>query len=194
MTVYKLTDEYGQTYNNTHWGPGTVHETDGTGELCGPGWIHSYDSPELAVLLNPIHAAFQKPKLWQASATGKHLLEGGLKRGSTHLKTLKEIPLPECTTEIRIRFAILCALTAYREAAFCAWAVSWLENKDRTSDSARAATEAAARAAWAAETVEWAAAEAAAEAETAARAAADKPINLKEIALQAFDLTYIPTL
>ena len=59
MIGYKLTNENHETYNGTKWGPGVTHETDGHGELCGSGWLHYYDDPLLAVLLNPIHANFQ---------------------------------------------------------------------------------------------------------------------------------------
>ena len=51
----KLTNENDQTYNKTQWGENITHKADGQGELCGTGWIHYYDSPLLAVLLNPIH-------------------------------------------------------------------------------------------------------------------------------------------
>jgi hypothetical protein len=48
MKLYKLTDQNAQTMNNTQWGPGVTHETDGRWALCGPGWLHAYEHPLLA--------------------------------------------------------------------------------------------------------------------------------------------------
>ena len=64
--LYKLTDSCGRTRDGTRWGPGVSHSGTGKGELCGPGWIHAYEHPLVAVLMNPIHANFQNPRLWEA--------------------------------------------------------------------------------------------------------------------------------
>ena len=69
LTLYKLTNENGQTYNKTQWGEGVVHTADGTGNLCSKRWIHAYADPLLAVLLNPIHANFHNPQLWEAEGS-----------------------------------------------------------------------------------------------------------------------------
>jgi hypothetical protein len=34
--------------------------------LCGPGWLHAYESPLVAAFMNPIHADFRKPRLFEA--------------------------------------------------------------------------------------------------------------------------------
>ena len=158
IKLYKLTDSYGKTCNDTQWGPGVSHSGTGEGGLCGPGWIHAYEHPLIAVLLNPIHADFKKPRLWEAE--GEVVLrDGQLKCGCRTLTTVREIPLPEITTEMRVRFAILCAkevCASYR--AWNAWADKWLSGEDRTQAAAKAAKAAAAV---------WAAVEARAEAEAA---------------------------
>ena len=69
MMLYKLTDENDRTYNDTQWGEGVTHETSGEGKLCGEGWIHAYIDPLLAVFLNPIHACFTNPHMWEAEFT-----------------------------------------------------------------------------------------------------------------------------
>ena len=142
MKLYKLTDANAQTYNKTQWGEGITHEGTGEGELCGPGWIHAYTDPLLAVLLNPIHGDFKSPRLWEAEGeVGKEDL--GLKVGCKKLTTLKEIPLPEITNNQRIRFAILCALEVYLDGAFINWANDWLSGVDRSANAANAAAYAA---------------------------------------------------
>lgn len=139
MKVYKLTDENNQTRNKTQWGENVTHETDGSGDLCGPGWLHAYSDPLLAVLLSPIHYDFNKPRLWEAQGKGISKDDHGLKLGFTKLTTLREIPLPKVSTEQRVRFAIYCVLEVCKEPAFVSWAEKWLDGSDRILMSAQAA-------------------------------------------------------
>jgi hypothetical protein len=148
MLKYKLTDQDNMTYNNTLWGEGVTHETDGSGELCSPGWLHFYHSAELAVMLNPAHADIKDPKLWECEAEGQFLDDHGLKGGCTRLTTIREIPLPEITLERRIRFGILCAQKVFggRNEVWDKWSEDWLsgrDRRDRSLESARAAAYAA---------------------------------------------------
>ena len=70
----------------------------------------------IAVIMNPAHANFPNPQLWEAQ--GIILLDDdGLKCGVKTLTTIKQIPLPQITTEQRIHFAILCALEVYDTVA-----------------------------------------------------------------------------
>ena len=156
ITLYKLTDRDGQTRNDTQWGPGVSHSGTGKGELCGPGWIHAYEHPLIAVLLNPIHANFQSPRLWEAEGE-VGLRDGQLKCGCKALTTIREIPLPAVTTEMRVRFGILCAKEVCAYPAWNAWADRWLSGGDRSEAAAAAAAAEAAAAAAAAEAVSWAA-------------------------------------
>ena len=172
--LYKLTDRDGQTWGGTQWGPGVSHSGTGEGELCGPGWIHAYEHPLVAVLMNPIHADFKNPRLWEAE--GKIAIrDGQLKCGCKTLTTIREIPLPSITTEMRVRFAILCAKEVCASySAWNAWADRWLSGEDRSEAAAEAAwaaayRSAAYRSAWA--SAVWAAAWAAASAASAASAA-----------------------
>ena len=160
MKLYKLTDESRQTHNNTQWGAGVTHSGTGEGELCGPGWIHAYTHPLLAVLLNPVHVGFKKPRLWEAEGEVART-DHGLKVGCLSLTTLCELPLPVITTTQRVRFAILCAKEVCKNKQWNAWADAWLSGKDRTKESARAweAARAWAAAAAAEAAAAWAAAE-----------------------------------
>ena len=135
MILYKLTDEKHQTYGGCQWGENVTHETSGEGNLCGPGWLHAYTSPELAVLLNSIHADFKSPVLWEAEGEIEKS-DCGLKFGTRKLTTLKRIELPSCNTEQRVKFAILCALKVYYDPAFVKWANGWLDGSDRSTKAA----------------------------------------------------------
>lgn len=144
--LYKLTNSWGKTRGGTQWGPGVYHSGTGEGELCGPGWIHAYEHPLIAVLMNPIHADFENPRLWEAEGEVS-IRDGQLKCGCQTLTTIREIPLPEITTEMRVRFAILCAKEVCTCILWNAWADKWLSGEDRTQAAAEKAKEAAAMAA-----------------------------------------------
>ena len=172
--VYKLTDQNMQTYNGCKWVLGEEKTTSGEGELCGPGWLHCYSDPLLAVLLNPIHADYENPRLFRAHVGGTSKPDHGLKSGYTKMTLIEEIPVPAISTAQRVRFAILCAMKVYQDPGFVQWGENWLSGKDRSAEAA---------AAWAA----WAAEAAAAWAAWEAEAAAWAEIDLISIAHEAVD-------
>src|SRR5215472_11220809 len=155
MLLYKLTDRYGKTQGDTQWGPEVTHEARGGAEqdLSSDGWIHAYESPLLALLLNPIHAGFDSPRLWKAEGEVEKR-DGALKVGCRKLTTTTEIPLAVVTVTQRVRFAILCAKQVYDDKMWKMWADKWLRGEDRSPEVA----EVARAEAWAATSAaEWAA-------------------------------------
>ena len=199
-TLYKLTRQNDTTSGGTtlEWGTGVSHTATGPGtKLCSPDVIHAYTHPLLAVLLNPIHADYQNPKLWRCE--GDVVADDhGLKVGVKTLTTIEEMPLPVVTLEQRVKFAILCAKHVCKDKKWNRWANKWLSGEDRSAAAAEAAEAAAiaghvatARAAEAARAaaaeveaqVAWAAWEAAEAAAAAAAWAA--PIDLIALAERA---------
>lgn len=174
MKLYKLTTQGDCTHNRTKWGPGVEHIASGEGSLCGPGWLHAYTDPLLAVLLNPIYGGFCRPHLWEADGDVGET-DYGLKVGCTRLRTLRRMKLPRVTSEQRVRFAILCARTVFHNGDWNIWADAWLSGENRSASAATAAEAAA-----------WAAARAAAKA--AARAAWAETIDLIDLAHQAMEV------
>ena len=147
MKLYKLTDEKGRTRGGMQWGPGVTHKATGKGtELCSDGWIHAYEHPLIAVLMNPQHANFVNPRLWEAEGE-IGVRDGNLKCGAKELTTVREIPMPQLSVEQLVEVAIKVSLHVYTEPAWKTWAESWLVGENRTEQAARAASEAAA---WAA--------------------------------------------
>ena len=135
MMLYKLTDEHGKTRGGTQWGPGVTHSGTGEGGLCGPGWIHAYEHPLIAMFMNPMQADFKNPRLWEADGE-VGLRDDQLKCGCKTLTTVREIPLPRVTTEMRVRFAILSAKGVHECSTWNAWADKWLSGEDRSEASA----------------------------------------------------------
>lgn len=137
MKAYKLTDENNQTRNKTQWGENIAHTAVGEAEfLCSDAWIHFYTDPLLATLLNPIHAHFYQPRLWECETSGEHKHDT-LKSGCRTLTTIKEIPLPEVTPTQRVVFAILCVKEVYKDEKWNKWADNWLNNVDRSLAASR---------------------------------------------------------
>ena len=179
MKFYKLTTKDGYTrkgeVGETKWDVGKWQKPlSGKGDLCDNGWYHFYHSPDLAVLLNPIHAYIENPILWECECRGKSKDDKGLKIGWTEAKIVKKIKLPKWTKNQKIAFGILCAKKVYKNAEWNNWADNWLSGKDRTSETARAAAAAT-----------WAAAEAVAEAVAEAAATWAKKLNFNAIIKQA---------
>jgi hypothetical protein len=181
---YKLTDQSGQTKNGTQWGPGVTHTAEGLLGQCANG-LHAYSDPILAVMLNPIHADISHPRLWECEGSDEHLDDRGLKSCCRSLTTVREIPVPEVTTEQRVRFGVFCGMEALRDidaewaTEWRQWARGWLDGFDRSAEAAARAARAAWAAAWAARAAAWA------EAAAWAAAWADKPIDLIALAHRA---------
>jgi hypothetical protein len=190
-TYYKLTDQKMQTYNGCKWEIGVEKSASGTGELCTSGWIHVYDDPLLAVILNPIHAAFSNPRMFVCGTRGRVKTDRGLKFGVAHCTLVEEIVLPQITLNQRSAFGILCAMDVCSEKSFKSWAENWLSNKDRSADAAAsAAASAATDAATYAANAAASAADYAAYAANAANAAANAAkINLTKIIKKAITIT-----
>jgi len=176
MKLYKLTDVNGQTYRGTQWGEGVTHVAPGKGKtgLCTDSWIHAYRTPRMAVFMNPAHARFGSPRLWEAEAYEVGI-DDGTKVGCLRLTTVREIPLPTMTTEQRVEIAIRAVMSVYDEPLWTQWTAAWLDGTDRTRESAAAyaATDAATYATNAAASAAAYATNAAANAAYAAYAAAN---------------------
>ena len=143
MKAYKLTNQDCMTQNNALWEVGVTKEIslelqNKEAPLCSESWFHFYKDPLLAVLMNPVHASIEDPRLWLAEASGL-IKEEPLKSGTTCLTIIKELKLPVISTAQRIGFGILCTKYVNTDPAWIAWADNWLSGKDRSKDTAAAA-------------------------------------------------------
>lgn len=141
QTLYKLTTQDNYTrkgeYNQTRWGDNVTHKADGRGgQLCGPGYIHAYLSPALAVFMNEIHAGIYPAKLWEAKGVIT-LSDMDLKVGCYSLTTVKEMELPKLSMNQHIAFGILVTQQISNDNGWRRWAEKWLEDADRSQDTAR---------------------------------------------------------
>lgn len=161
------------TYKNFHWEVGRPVKTNGEGDLCGPGWLHYYRHPLLAVLHNPLYGNFGGPYLlYSVTAGGKLRHDGWLKSGCTELTLIEPIAIPQITTEQMIRYAIGCARKVYSVPDWLVWANRWLQRSNRSPDAAEKAEMAVCKIVYAATSAAKEAASAAACATSAAKKAA----------------------
>ena len=139
MIRYKLTDQDCRTHGGFQWEPDVWREATGVGnQQCTDGVLHYYDSPRIAVLLNPGHARIAGPVLWELE-TDKELGHDGVKGWCKRARITLRLPLPELTTEQRIIFAIRAAMLVCFYPPWVKWAAGWLNGTDRTLESAYAA-------------------------------------------------------
>lgn len=136
-TRYKLTNPDMTTLNFCQWTLDEWKETTGTGELCTKGWLHCYTSPLLSVILNPIHAYINNPRLFLCEVDGNTKSDYGLKEGWSRMRLIRELELPKITIEQHVAFAILCAKCVCFDDKWNEWnewADNWLSGKDRRKE------------------------------------------------------------
>ena len=111
MKLYKLTrknNTSGEGKSSLKWGTNITHKLKSidTPKLCSSDVIHAYKNKYLALFLNPIHASYKSPIVWEAE--GEIIVGDWGKVGVFELTTFKkrEINIPK---KARIHFAVLCA-------------------------------------------------------------------------------------
>jgi hypothetical protein len=141
---YKLTNQNMTTHKGHKWELNKTYsiskENVGT-TLCTDRVFHYYTSPELAILLNPMHADINNPRLFKIRCDS--VIYDGLKGGSKRQRFIKELKLPIITNINIVAFGLLCALEVCYEPEFRCWASNWLSGKDRTTAAADVAYNAA---------------------------------------------------
>jgi len=121
MKLYKLTSEGGMTRGDIKWGEGVEHRVPPVENprLCTEDVIHAYQNANLAYFLNPIHANFKNPILWEAD--GEVVVGDWGKVGCFGLRTIKRLDAPRWVGGSKkklvcVAFAVLCA-----EAVLCTY-------------------------------------------------------------------------
>ena len=136
MRIYKLTDQDMCTHGGYQWALGEWRETNGDGFLCGPGWLHAYVHPRLAVLMNPIYGKVSEPRLFVGEGAGQSRDNRGLKIGFTRMRLDREIGVPVIGVEKRTALAIFAAWGVERNMGWRRWARGWLSGRDRSAHAA----------------------------------------------------------
>jgi hypothetical protein len=144
---YKLLTQEMTSHNNTKWEIGVpIFVSKQGNQMCTDQVLHCYNHPMLAVIFNPYHVNITNPKLFEIEVD-EIVNNDGLKFASKSQTLLREISIPEITTEQKIEFAIKVSKLVYKNEKWNLWADKWLDGSDRSIDLANAAAYAAANAA-----------------------------------------------
>lgn len=136
--AYKLVDQDGYTRRGdtgeTLWLPvgKTVEPTGEGSKPCGPGVLHGYIIPEVAMLGNPIHAATPNPRLLLIESNESWSTDGFKRWTTGDCTVLEECSVSDRPIEEIVAWAICTAMHPHT----CKWAVSWLSGEDRSVGSA----------------------------------------------------------
>jgi hypothetical protein len=135
LAIYKLTNQDMTTRDGFQYTLGvTAHATgDGEPTLCSNTVLHAYTSPVLAVLMNPMHANIQNPRLFRAE--GEVVVSDPTKVGVRSLTLVEEVTLPVIETSARVRWGISFAWPL-APSSWRVWAAAWLSGEDRSRSAA----------------------------------------------------------
>ena len=134
MKKYKITNQDMTTYADCKWEIDVKKEIAIPGNtLCSDQVFHFYDSPEIAVLLNPIFYNYKNYRMWEID--GDEVSHDGLKGGSKWQTLVREVPVPIIAPEKKIQIAILltykiakCTIPEWNK-----WADAYLSGDDRSA-------------------------------------------------------------
>jgi hypothetical protein len=89
-------------------------------------------SPLVAIMLNPWHAQLGETKMLELEFT----TGTSIKENPAIKLNVREVGVPEVTTDQKIIFALMVITEVYRHESFTAWARSWINGSDRSAESA----------------------------------------------------------
>jgi len=146
--LYKLTDRDGYTRRGiegyeTHWTPGetvTVTNSELPPVLCSSGVLHAYQHPLLGIMMNPVHAGIENPRLFICK--GDVVANDGAMVGCRQLTCSEELDIDwSVSMSSRVRWAIKLARATQAgiSPAWRSWADRWISGADRTYASAETA-------------------------------------------------------
>lgn len=135
--LYKLTKSDLSTMHSTQWAIGVPQTACGVGPMPGSGYLNAYEDANVALFLNPIHAAFVAPRLFRATGTVVYN-DANLRVGCKSLTLHEELPIVPPTTHQCIKFAVIATRYVFDYPDWEDWAASWLD-ENATQEMAKTA-------------------------------------------------------
>lgn len=113
--LYKLTNQDGYTYNQTHWEVGKTNTLPPVDHprFCSSDVLHAYSNLDAGLLLNPQQADFTEFRVFEVE--GEVVIKSWGKVGCFSLQVIRELDIPEWYADEQVRkrvmvqFAYLCA-------------------------------------------------------------------------------------
>jgi hypothetical protein len=143
MIAYKWVRKNLTTYNGFQLEIGLWETTSGEGGLCGPGWLHAFRTPLLAVLHKPVCDLRNYDDLYEVEIDGE-IKDEDFKLGATRIRLIRQIEPPVLTTDQIVEYAIrviqkAMQITCISIPVWFEWATRWLDGSDRSKNAAWAA-------------------------------------------------------
>jgi len=132
---YFITDQENKDWLGRLWGEQITHHEENPNY-----YFFTCDNPLVTLFMNPAYDQYQTPKLWLAEPTGDQA-QVDFRYISTSLTTIRTISQTIPTIDQYITFGLVCALNVIANKTFTTWALNWLNNKDRSPETAKQVTE-----------------------------------------------------
>lgn len=133
---YKLLTQDMTSHGRTKWEIGVPKTAQAGGtEMCTNQVLHYYTHPLVAVFANPIHAAIEKPRIFEIEVS-ECVASDSLKSACKTQTLLRELQLPELT-DLQCQFVAIKAAMLLPSIGnpWTSWAQKWLSGEDRSSGS-----------------------------------------------------------
>lgn len=124
--MYKLTDHSLRTLDKRTWKVGEAQASEQA----------TFKDPISAILLDPIMANLPSPRLWEVD--GDVQSEYGVIEDRSTLRLIREVEIPSLPLLKKVTFAIEMAKRFPIESRWGDWASAWLDDSDRTQETAEA--------------------------------------------------------
>jgi len=133
MAKYILADSANRTRNGSRVFPGrSTFSSQASNNIVAQNASDIGASPLVAIMLNPWHAQLENPKMLELHFTSIAI-------DSSHptiRMNVREVEVPEITTDQKIIFALLTISEIYKNDQFNRWASAWISGSDRSAESA----------------------------------------------------------
>jgi hypothetical protein len=133
MAKYILADSANHTRRGSRIFPGhSTFSSQTPDNIVAQNASEIGTSPLVAIMLNPWHAQLEKPKMLEL-----HFASIAIDTSDPTIRmNVREVEVPETTTDQKIIFALMVVSEVYRNDQFNLWAEKWINGSDRSAESA----------------------------------------------------------
>jgi len=133
MAKYILANSDNQTRRGSRLFPGSSSFSSQTSSnIVAQNASEIGPSPLVAILLNPWHAQLDEAKMLELQFTSAAFSASD----PTIKMDVREVRMPEATTDQKIIFALMVIVEVYNNEQFNLWAENWINGSDRSAESA----------------------------------------------------------
>ncbi len=133
MAKYILADSANHTRRGSRIFPGhSTFSSQTSNNIVAQNASEIGASPLVAIMLNPWHAQLEKPKMLELRFAAVAIDTSD----PTISMNVREVAVPETTTDQKIIFALMVISAVYKNDQFNQWAEKWINGSDRSAESA----------------------------------------------------------